>query len=66
MKIMSTKQNILAEMKTQKDTNDVDTALDYMNQLVEAGMDFPDAEAKVLDHFDGVSQDELQEAYDSL
>ena len=51
-------------MKQEDDIYDVDTALDYLNELVDAGMDFSDAESKVLAHFKEVSQDELQEAYD--
>ena len=61
---MNAKQTILAEMKNEIDTDDVHVAVNYLIQLVEAGMDFADAEAKVLECFDEIGQDELQEAYD--
>lgn len=42
----------------------LDQALEYLNQLVAGGVEYPDAEWKAVRRF-GVSQDALAEAYDT-
>jgi len=39
-------------------------ALDYLNELIEDGMEFPDATWKVIQRFD-MSVQELKELYDN-
>ena len=45
--------------------NCVDTAYEYLNKLVDAGMEFPNAESRVLGHFTGIAQEDLANIYDA-
>ena len=51
-------------MVQETDLDCVDTALDYLNEFVDSGMDYADALFKVTEHFSEVDEDELAEAYD--
>ena len=56
--------NIKSRMVQETDLDCVDTALDYLNEFVDSGMDYADALFKVTEHFSEVDEDELAEAYD--
>ncbi|EOZ8645378.1 hypothetical protein ACQWTT_001129 [Acinetobacter baumannii] len=49
----------------QKEGDTLENALECLEQLVSQGMEYPNAEAQVLEVFT-VSQEQLMEAYDSL
>lgn len=55
---------IFLKNKIQNDGDTTENALECLEQLVSQGMEFPNAEAQVLDVF-SVSQEELMEAYDN-
>ena len=61
---MTKKAEILNQMAQVAAINCVDTAYDYLNKLVEAGMEFPNAESRVLSHFTGIAQEDLANIYD--
>lgn len=50
--------------KIQNDGDTTENALECLELLVSQGMEYPNAEAQVLDVF-SVSQEELMEAYDN-
>lgn len=58
------KTSILKVMNNVKFVHYTSEAKRFLDLLVEAGMEFPDAESKVLAHFTKVSQEELTLAYD--
>jgi hypothetical protein len=62
---MTTKSEILKKMAQVVEINCVDTAYEYLTNLVDAGMEFPNAENHVLGHFTGVEQEDLVNMYDA-
>lgn len=44
-------------------TNSLTDALDFLNQFMVAGLEYADAESRVLHHFKGVSQTDLSAAW---
>lgn len=43
----------------------ISTALDYLNDLIASGMEFPEAEYRTCFEFPSVSREQLLDAYDS-
>ena len=62
---MTNKSEILKKMVAESETDCATTATEYLVSLVEVGMEYPNAESRVLEHFSGVSQEELSEQYDA-
>lgn len=55
---------VYCRMKKATNPKCLNAALDFLNQFVVAGVEYPDAVSKVLAHFNGVDQAKLREAYD--
>ena len=43
----------------------ISTALEYLNQLVQSGVEFPEAEYRTCFEFPSVSREQLLDAYDA-
>ena len=43
----------------------IDQALEYLNQLVQSGVEFPEAEDRTQYEFPSVSREQLLDAYDA-
>lgn len=56
-------QKLKGQAKSAKDKRNLDFSLDSLNDLIEQGIDFPDAITLILNHYD-VNQYELTKAYD--
>lgn len=62
-KITISEAKKIVKSMAQEHGNNLDSALDCLNQLTEQDIEFPTAASLVLDEFN-VSQDELTTAYD--
>lgn len=54
---------VYCRMKKHTNPKCFDMALDFLNQFVVAGVSYPDALKKVLEHFNQVNQANLEAAY---
>lgn len=52
-------------MTTDRKPNDIAQALNYMNRLIAAGIDYPEAQWRVSQCYPQFSANEIAEAYDA-